>query len=67
MIQQKDLAVWVVDADAIAADVGLAGRTNTVLQACFFALTDLMETTDAVARHQAVDSVDLWQAGSDDC
>ena len=49
MIQQKDLAVWVVDADAIAADVGLAGRTNTVLQACFFALTDLMETTEAVA------------------
>ncbi len=49
MIQDKELKVWVVDADAIAVDVGLAGRTNAVLQACFFGLTDLMETTDAVA------------------
>ena len=35
--------------DAKERHPGLAGRTNTVLQACFFALTDLMETTEAVA------------------
>ncbi|MGI9606397.1 MAG: pyruvate:ferredoxin (flavodoxin) oxidoreductase [Acidimicrobiales bacterium] len=47
-IRAKDLQVWTVDANAIAAEVGLPGRTNTVLQACFFALTDLMNTSDAV-------------------
>ena len=48
LIRAKGLEVWVVDADTIAAAVGMAGRTNTVLQACFFALTDLLDTAEAV-------------------
>ncbi len=47
-IVDKGLAVWAVDAGAIARDEGLGGRINTVLQTCFFHLTDLLETEQAV-------------------
>ena len=42
------LSVWVVDAQAIARDLGLGGRINTVLQTCFFHLTDILDTEIAV-------------------
>jgi pyruvate-ferredoxin/flavodoxin oxidoreductase len=44
----KDLDLWIVDADRIATEAGLGRRVNTVLQACFFALTPVMETDDAI-------------------
>ncbi|MEQ8719213.1 MAG: pyruvate:ferredoxin (flavodoxin) oxidoreductase [Acidimicrobiales bacterium] len=47
-IIELDLDLWVVDADRVAHDAGLGGRINTVLQTCFFALTDLVETEAAV-------------------
>lgn len=47
-IAEKKLEVWTVDADAIAAAAGIPGRVNTVLQACFFALTDLIDTDVAL-------------------
>jgi pyruvate-ferredoxin/flavodoxin oxidoreductase len=48
-IVEKGLEVHVVDAHRIAADAGLAGRVNTVLQTCFFALTDVLPTAEAIA------------------
>jgi len=52
-----DLDLWVVDAESIATEAGLGKRVNTVLQTCFFALTDLMDTNDAVtAIKGAIDS-----------
>ncbi len=47
-IIDKGLTVWVVDASQVAADSGLGRRVNTVLQTCFFALTDLLADADAV-------------------
>jgi pyruvate-ferredoxin/flavodoxin oxidoreductase len=47
-IFQKELQVWAVDADAIAREAGLGRRVNTVLQTCFFHLTDLMPTERAI-------------------
>ncbi len=47
-IRDRDLAVWTIDANRIAAEAGLGGRVNTVLQACFFALTDLVDTDAAI-------------------
>jgi pyruvate-ferredoxin/flavodoxin oxidoreductase len=41
-IVEKGLRVWAVDAQTIAKEAGLGTRINTVLQACFFALTDLL-------------------------
>ncbi|MDH4076822.1 MAG: pyruvate:ferredoxin (flavodoxin) oxidoreductase, partial [Acidimicrobiia bacterium] len=48
-ITGRDLAVWVVDAAAVATAAGLGKRVNTVLQTCFFALSGLLPTDEAVA------------------
>ena len=44
----KNLEVWAVDAATVARDAGLGGRINTVLQTCFFHLTDFLDTDTAV-------------------
>ena len=48
-ILEKDLAVWAVDAAGIARDAGLGGRVNTVLQTCFFHLTEFLSSENGVA------------------
>jgi pyruvate-ferredoxin/flavodoxin oxidoreductase len=37
-ILAKHLDVHTIDADRVAREAGLEGRTNTVLQTCFFAI-----------------------------
>ena len=48
-IVEKGLDLWAVDAQAIASGAGLGNRVNTVLQTCFFHLTDFLATEEAVA------------------
>ncbi|HEY4584582.1 MAG TPA: pyruvate:ferredoxin (flavodoxin) oxidoreductase [Acidimicrobiia bacterium] len=48
-IVDKALDFWVVDATRIAAEAGLGGRINTVLQTCFFALSKIMPRDEALA------------------
>ncbi|MGI9665682.1 MAG: pyruvate:ferredoxin (flavodoxin) oxidoreductase [Acidimicrobiia bacterium] len=52
-IIEKNLDLYVVDASAVARDAGLGQRTNTVLQTCFFALSELMPIEDAIAAIKA--------------
>jgi pyruvate-ferredoxin/flavodoxin oxidoreductase len=52
-VLEKDLQLWAVDADAIAREAGLGRRINTVLQTCFFHLTDIMPTNEATAAIKA--------------
>ncbi len=47
-IIDKRLRLFVVDAYSVALEAGLGGRVNTVLQTCFFALTDLLPGDEAV-------------------
>ena len=47
-IIDKRLAVWAVDAGKVALDAGLGGRVNTVLQTCFFHLTDFLSREEAL-------------------
>ncbi len=47
-IIDKDLALWVVDGGRVAADAGLGGHINTVLQSCFFHLTGIVPADEAV-------------------
>jgi pyruvate-ferredoxin/flavodoxin oxidoreductase len=47
----KEIELYVIDAARIARDAGLAGRTNTVLQTCFFAISGVME------RERAIESI----------
>ncbi|MEX2653838.1 MAG: pyruvate:ferredoxin (flavodoxin) oxidoreductase [Acidimicrobiia bacterium] len=47
-IVERKLRFFVVDAERISQEEGLGKRVNTVLQACFFALTDVLPIDEAV-------------------
>ena len=47
-IAQKNIRFYMIDANAIARDLGLGSHTNTVLQAAFFALMDVIPTEKAL-------------------
>jgi len=44
------LRFFVIDATRVAADVGLRGRTNTILQTCFFAISGVLPRDEAIAQ-----------------
>jgi pyruvate-ferredoxin/flavodoxin oxidoreductase len=52
-ILAKRIDVYAIDAGRIAREVGLAGRTNTVLQTCFFAISGVLPRQEAIARIKA--------------
>jgi pyruvate-ferredoxin/flavodoxin oxidoreductase len=47
-IIEKRLRFFVIDASKAALEVGLRGRTNTILQTCFFALSGVLPRDDAI-------------------
>ncbi len=53
-VQEKILAkrieVYAIDAGLIAREVGLPGRTNTILQTCFFAISGVLPRDEAIAK-----------------
>jgi pyruvate-ferredoxin/flavodoxin oxidoreductase len=46
----KELDLWVIDAFAVAAEVGMGNRINTVMQPCFFHLAGILPPADAISR-----------------
>jgi pyruvate-ferredoxin/flavodoxin oxidoreductase len=52
-IRSKQLELWVVDAAAIAAEAKLGNRINTVMQVCFFALSEVLPIETAIAEIKA--------------
>ncbi len=49
-ILEKQLKFYVVDALTVAQQAGLAGRINTVTQACFFAISGILPREEAIAK-----------------
>ncbi len=47
-IAQKGIHLYTIDATRIAHDIGLGNRTNTVLQAAFFKLSQVLPLEDAL-------------------
>ena len=47
-IRDRNIRFVTIDADRIARQVDMAGRINTVMQPCFFALSGVMPTDAAV-------------------
>ncbi|WP_394275856.1 pyruvate:ferredoxin (flavodoxin) oxidoreductase [Luteococcus sp.] len=45
-----DIDVHVIDANQVARAVGLGGRTNTVLQTCFFAISGVLPREKAIEK-----------------
>ncbi len=52
-IVAKGIELYVIDAARIARDAGLAGRINTVLQTCFFAISGVLPREQAIERIKA--------------
>jgi pyruvate-ferredoxin/flavodoxin oxidoreductase len=49
-IIDKRLRFWVIDADRTAADLGLPGRINTIMQTCFFAISNMLPREEAITQ-----------------
>jgi pyruvate-ferredoxin/flavodoxin oxidoreductase len=49
-ILERKLKFYVVDALMVAKQAGLAGRINTVTQACFFAISGILPREEAIAK-----------------
>lgn len=49
-IIDKRLRVYCIDANRLAREVGLAGRINTIMQTCFFALAEVLPRERAIAQ-----------------
>ncbi|MDH4016419.1 MAG: 2-oxoacid:acceptor oxidoreductase family protein, partial [Actinomycetota bacterium] len=46
----KDLELWTIDATDVARTAGIGGRINTVMQACFFAISGVLPLDEAMPR-----------------
>ncbi len=49
-IVDKAIDLWVIDAFAVATEVGMGNRINTVMQPCFFKLAGVLPADEAIAR-----------------
>ena len=48
VIGRKHIKLYIINATKIAAEIGLGGRTNTILQSAFFRITGIIPAEDAV-------------------
>ena len=49
IIGKKNITLYIINATKIASEIGLGGRTNTILQSAFFKITGIIPYEDAVA------------------
>ena len=47
---RKHIRLFVIDADTVAAEAGMAGRINTIMQTCFFAISGVLPRDVAIAK-----------------
>mgnify|MGYP001815864938 FL=1 len=55
-IRERELRVFTIDATRIARELKMPGRINTIMQPCFFALTDVMDLDRAIGAIKASSS-----------
>ena len=48
VIGKKNIKFYIINATKIAAEIGLGGRTNTILQSAFFRISGIIPAEDAV-------------------
>ena len=49
-IIEKELQFYVIDAASVARAAGAGGRTNTIMQTCFFAISGVLPREEAIAQ-----------------
>ena len=47
---RKRIRLFVIDAARVAVEAGMAGRINTIMQTCFFAISGVLPRDEAIAR-----------------
>lgn len=47
-IIEKNLKLFVIDADVVAKETGMGGRINTIMQTCFFAISGVLPKDEAI-------------------
>jgi pyruvate-ferredoxin/flavodoxin oxidoreductase len=52
-IVEKRLELYVIDALSVARDAGMAGRINSIMQTCFFAISKVLPREEAIAKIKA--------------
>ncbi|SDH07863.1 pyruvate:ferredoxin (flavodoxin) oxidoreductase [Roseospirillum parvum] len=50
VIVERNLRFYVIDANSVAGEVGMGRRINTIMQACFFALSGVLPRDEAITR-----------------
>ena len=48
VIGKKNITLYIINATKIASEIGLGGRTNTILQSAFFKITGIIPYEEAV-------------------
>jgi len=48
ILREREIELWSIDAYALATELELGPRINTIMQACFFALTDILPQAEAM-------------------
>ena len=64
-ILAKGIDLYAIDAGRVARDAGLPGRTNTVLQTCFFAISGVLSRDEAILRVKASIEKTYGRRGAD--
>ncbi len=49
-IIKKQLKFYVIDGDKVSEEAGLGRRTSTIMQTCFFAISDILPKDDAIKK-----------------
>ena len=62
---EKKPRFFVIDANRVAREAGLGGRTNTILQACFFEITNVIPRGEAIAKIKAAIEKTYARKGSE--
>lgn len=64
-ILDKKLRFFVIDASRVARECGLPGHANTVLQTCFFAISNVLPAAEAITHIKHAISKTYGKKGSD--
>jgi pyruvate-ferredoxin/flavodoxin oxidoreductase len=64
-IVDKRLKVFAIDAGRMAREAGIPGRTNTILQTCFFAISGVLPREEAITRIKTTIAKTYGRRGKD--
>lgn len=59
----KKLKLYTINAYAVARETGMGNRINTILQTCFFAISNILPREDAIAKIKEAIYESYWKKG----